>query len=85
MVQETAKKAAEKMSDHSVIESKATCIYAYGLELPYSSLAMVARNVYLRWHLRWSCLCPYSLFAHLQPTTDEDFRYFKTVLLVKDT
>ena len=33
MVQEMAKKTAEKMSDHSVIESKAIHIYAYGLEL----------------------------------------------------
>lgn len=41
MVQEMAKKTAEKMSDHSVIESKAIHIYAYGLELLYSSLAGV--------------------------------------------
>lgn len=41
MVQEVARKTAEKMSDHSVIESKAIHIYAYGLELLYSSLAGV--------------------------------------------
>lgn len=41
MVQEMANKTAEKMSDHSVIESKAINIYAYGLELLYSSLAGV--------------------------------------------
>lgn len=41
MVQEMARKTAEKMSDHSVIESNATHIYAYGLELLYSSLAGV--------------------------------------------
>lgn len=39
MVQKMAMKTAEKMSDHSVIESKAIHIYAYGLELLYSSLA----------------------------------------------
>lgn len=38
MVQEMARKTAEKMSDYSVIESKATHIYAYGLELLFSSL-----------------------------------------------
>lgn len=41
MVQEMAKKTAEKMLNHSVIESKAIHIYAYGLELLYSSLAGV--------------------------------------------
>lgn len=41
MVQEVARKTAEKMSDHRIIESKAIHIYAYGLELLYSSLAGV--------------------------------------------
>lgn len=41
MVQAMARKTAEKMSDHSVIEAKAIHIYAYGLELLYSSLAGV--------------------------------------------
>lgn len=39
MVQEMAMKTAKKMSEHSVIEGKAIRIYAYGLELLYSSLA----------------------------------------------
>lgn len=38
MVQEMARKTAEKMADQSVIDSKAAHIYAYGLELLYSSL-----------------------------------------------
>lgn len=41
MVQRIAMKTAEKMSEHSVIEAKAIHIYAYGLELLYSSLAGV--------------------------------------------
>lgn len=41
MVQQMAIKTAEKMSEHSVIEAKAIRIYAYGLELLYSSLAGV--------------------------------------------
>ncbi len=41
MVQEMARKTAEKMSNHSIIESKSIHIYAYGLELLYSSLAGV--------------------------------------------
>lgn len=41
MVQQIAMKTAEKMSEHSVIEAKAIHIYAYGLELLYSSLAGV--------------------------------------------
>lgn len=45
MVQKMAMKTAEKMSDHSVIESKAIHIYAYGLELLYSSLAGVVALV----------------------------------------
>lgn len=39
MVQKMAMKTAEKMSEHSVIDTKAIRIYAYGLELLYSSLA----------------------------------------------
>lgn len=41
MIQQIAIKTAKKMSDHSVIEAKVTHIYAYGLELLYSSLAGV--------------------------------------------
>lgn len=41
MVQQMAIKTAEKMSEHSVIEPKATHIYAYGLELLFSSLVGV--------------------------------------------
>ena len=41
MVQQMAIKSAEKMSEHSIIEAKAIRIYAYGLELLYSSLAGV--------------------------------------------
>lgn len=41
MVQKMAIKSAEKMSEHSIIEAKAIRIYAYGLELLYSSLAGV--------------------------------------------
>lgn len=41
MVQQIAMKTSEKMSEHSIIETKAIHIYAYGLELLYSSLAGV--------------------------------------------
>lgn len=41
MVQEMARKTAEKMADQSVIEHPKIHIYAYGLELLYSSLAGV--------------------------------------------
>lgn len=41
MIQKMAMKTAEKMSEHSVIETKAIQVYAYGLELLYSSLAGV--------------------------------------------
>lgn len=46
MVQKMAMKTAKKMSEHSVIDVKSIRIYAYGLELLYSSLvggvAMIA-------------------------------------------
>lgn len=38
MVHQMAIKTAEKMAEHSVIEAKATHIYAYGMELLFSSL-----------------------------------------------
>lgn len=41
MVQQMAMKTAEKMSEHSVIDPKTIHIYAYGLELLFSSLAGV--------------------------------------------
>lgn len=41
MVQQIATKTAAKMSEHSVIEAKKIRIYAYGLELLFSSLAGV--------------------------------------------
>lgn len=41
MVQEMARKTAKKMADQSVIEPQKIHIYAYGLELLYSSLAGV--------------------------------------------
>lgn len=41
MVQEMARKTAKKMENQGVIESKAIPIYAYGLELLYSSLTGV--------------------------------------------
>lgn len=41
MVHRMAIKTAEKMSEHNVIEAKATHIYAYGLELLFSSLVGV--------------------------------------------
>lgn len=41
MLQEMAKKTTEKMIDNDIIESEATRIYAYGLELLYSSFAGV--------------------------------------------
>ncbi len=41
MGHQMAIKTAEKMAEHSVIEAKATHIYAYGLELLFSSLGGV--------------------------------------------
>lgn len=41
MVQELARKTAKKMENQGVIASKTIPIYAYGLELLYSSLAGV--------------------------------------------
>ncbi len=41
MIQKIAMKTAEKMSEQSIIEAKKICIYAYGLELLFSSLAGV--------------------------------------------
>lgn len=41
MVHQMAIKTAEKMAEHSVIEAKATHIYAYGMELLFSSLVGV--------------------------------------------
>lgn len=41
MVQQVAMKTAEKMSEHSVIEEKKIRVYAYGLELLFSSLVGV--------------------------------------------
>lgn len=42
MIQQIAIKTAEKMSERSIIETGKARIYAYGLELLYSSLAGVA-------------------------------------------
>lgn len=42
MIQQIAIKTAEKMSERSIIETGKVRIYAYGLELLYSSLAGVA-------------------------------------------
>lgn len=42
MVQQMAIKTAEKMSERSIIEAGKARVYAYGLELLYSSLAGVA-------------------------------------------
>lgn len=39
MIQKIAMKTAEKMSEQSIIEAKKIRIYAYGLELLFSSLA----------------------------------------------
>lgn len=50
MVREMARKTAEKMSDHSVIESKATHIYAYGLELLFTLLREI-RETYKKINL----------------------------------
>lgn len=47
MVQQMATKTAEKMAGHSVIEAKAIHIYAYGLELLFSSLAGVVGLIVL--------------------------------------
>ncbi|MGN1157293.1 MAG: accessory gene regulator ArgB-like protein, partial [Agathobacter sp.] len=41
MVHQMAIKTAEKMAEHSVIEAKTTHIYAYGMELLFSSLVGV--------------------------------------------
>lgn len=41
MIQELARKTAKKMENQGVIASKTIPIYAYGLELLYSSLAGV--------------------------------------------
>lgn len=41
MVQKMANKMAKKMSEHSVIEAKSIHIYAYGLELLFSSVSGV--------------------------------------------
>lgn len=41
MVQQMANKMAMKLSEHSIIEAKSIHIYAYGLELLFSSLAGV--------------------------------------------
>ncbi len=47
MFQEMTRKTAEKMSGHSIIEFKAIHIYAYGLELLFSSLAGVVCGKYI--------------------------------------
>ena len=41
MVQKMAMKTGEKMSEHRVIEAKKIRVYAYGLELLFSSLVGV--------------------------------------------
>ena len=56
MVQELARKTAKKMENQGVIASKTIPIYAYGLELLYSSLAGVSVRLFLLHRHRGGCL-----------------------------
>lgn len=47
MIQQLAVKTAEKMSKYGVIEEKSSRIYAYGLELLFSSLAGVVVLIFI--------------------------------------
>lgn len=47
MIQEMATKMVMKMSEHGVIENKATHIYAYGFELLFSSLSGIVALVFI--------------------------------------
>ena len=56
MVQEMARKTANKMADQAVIDPQKIHIFAYGLELLYSSLAGVSVRLFLLHRHRGGCL-----------------------------